>query len=330
MRFEQYDDAVYAHTDYLNWLHRDGDAVADAWLRDRRQRYGDNAFVPSAVAWHHAILDAQNTDILWMTTEMMDLVQVAMEDFDPSEPLTPDDIFLPSGFLVLPHAFYSRDVNDLKLAWRILYWRTVDHMITWEADPGDSRYSYNTSLEGTPEGGIRFMQVSHVDDEDDFSERMPHIMEAMKVRGFHWGVAHATAIPFRYVSDKREIVGEGDRNASWLVFWRVMQKLMAERIVLKEQRQPGRPARREVARFKYPPPVLRVIELRRPTSRRPREEDGRDAPEWSHRWIVRGHWRNQACGPGHSQRRQKWIAMYEKGPEDLDLIVKQRVWNWDR
>ncbi|MBI4918178.1 MAG: hypothetical protein HY825_20240 [Acidobacteria bacterium] len=33
------------------------------------------------------------------------------------------------------------------------------------------------------------------------------------------------------------------------------------------------------------------------------------------RWIVRGHWRNQPCGPGRMQRELIWICPYWKGPE---------------
>jgi hypothetical protein len=33
------------------------------------------------------------------------------------------------------------------------------------------------------------------------------------------------------------------------------------------------------------------------------------------RWLVRGHWRNQACGPGLGLRERIWIAPHWKGPE---------------
>ena len=38
------------------------------------------------------------------------------------------------------------------------------------------------------------------------------------------------------------------------------------------------------------------------------------------RKIVRGHWRNQPCGKGFSERRRKWIEPYFKGPETGDVI----------
>ena len=48
--------------------------------------------------------------------------------------------------------------------------------------------------------------------------------------------------------------------------------------------------------------------------------------KWSHRWKVRGHWRNQAHGPGRKQRRWTWIDAYTKGPEDAPFIHKNSVY----
>jgi hypothetical protein len=44
------------------------------------------------------------------------------------------------------------------------------------------------------------------------------------------------------------------------------------------------------------------------------------APLWKlqHRHVVRGHWRNQACGPRLSERRKTWIEPYWKGPEGAE------------
>lgn len=54
-----------------------------------------------------------------------------------------------------------------------------------------------------------------------------------------------------------------------------------------------------------------------------------EAREYSHRWIVRGHMRNQPIGPRNSKGGQNhmriWIAPYVKGPEDKPLVLKDRV-----
>lgn len=77
------------------------------------------------------------------------------------------------------------------------------------------------------------------------------------------------------------------------------------------------------------PNRVSIIELRRPMSP-PREHDGSSSDRrYRHRWWVGGHWRQQACGPNHADRRPKWIAPYVKGPEDAPLKT-DRVHVWRR
>lgn len=40
------------------------------------------------------------------------------------------------------------------------------------------------------------------------------------------------------------------------------------------------------------------------------------------RFMVRGHWRNQACGKNMQDRERKWIQPYLKGPEDGEAFSK--------
>lgn len=67
--------------------------------------------------------------------------------------------------------------------------------------------------------------------------------------------------------------------------------------------------------------VVRVVRLRRRSGPSP-EGEGR---EWHHRWIVRGHWRQQPCGPGRTQTRPVWIAAYVKGPENAPLLSSDKI-----
>lgn len=43
------------------------------------------------------------------------------------------------------------------------------------------------------------------------------------------------------------------------------------------------------------------------------------------RFIVRGHWRNQACGEGMKQHKRMWIFPYWKGPEMSEIVSKPYV-----
>ena len=43
------------------------------------------------------------------------------------------------------------------------------------------------------------------------------------------------------------------------------------------------------------------------------------------RWVVRGHWRNQAHGQAFSERKLKWIQPYIKGEDLSEIIDKQYI-----
>jgi len=47
--------------------------------------------------------------------------------------------------------------------------------------------------------------------------------------------------------------------------------------------------------------------------------------EYASRFIVRGHWRNQPCGPGLSERKLLWIKPYYKGPEISEIVNRPYV-----
>lgn len=40
-------------------------------------------------------------------------------------------------------------------------------------------------------------------------------------------------------------------------------------------------------------------------------------------FIVRGHWRQQACGPEHSLRKPIWIQAFWKGPEESRILLRR-------
>jgi hypothetical protein len=75
--------------------------------------------------------------------------------------------------------------------------------------------------------------------------------------------------------------------------------------------------RRGIARTQAP---FRMLDLR--THDRPTTTNEHQSVNWSHRWIVRGHWRNQPYGPGSELRKLIWVDAHIKGPEDRPLDVR--------
>jgi hypothetical protein len=60
-----------------------------------------------------------------------------------------------------------------------------------------------------------------------------------------------------------------------------------------------------------------------------RHDTGNKLVDWSHRWIVQGHWRNQWYARA-GEHRPKWIDPYPKGPEDKPLVLKDKIYRWIR
>lgn len=68
---------------------------------------------------------------------------------------------------------------------------------------------------------------------------------------------------------------------------------------------------------------VKVVCLRRV---HPESGDGKDRTiEWTRRWLVDGHWRNQRVGPGRQEMRLTYVHPYIKGPEDKPFVEPKRT-----
>lgn len=96
-----------------------------------------------------------------------------------------------------------------------------------------------------------------------------------------------------------------------------------ERVVPQLTIAPCRAVARRVKAEGLPPEAgsVRTLDVRRANGDSVRGEGHRD---YTHRWIVNGHWRNQWL-PSRKTHRAQWIAPYVKGPEDKPLVVRSDV-----
>lgn len=109
-------------------------------------------------------------------------------------------------------------------------------------------------------------------------------------------------------------------GAAWLLMG---QPKVAETAVLHTVTRGGGTA------APVPVPDVSIIDLRRIKSQPRESESEHPGREYHRRWWVEGHWRQQACGPGRSQRKPVWISPYVKGPEEAPL-TEERVHVWRR
>jgi hypothetical protein len=92
-----------------------------------------------------------------------------------------------------------------------------------------------------------------------------------------------------------------------------------QRIFVTKREAPDRAARRRIAKERpdLGQPVVRVVRLRTAERQQEHRQDG-EPVEWSCRWIVRGHWREQWF-PKLRKNQPIWITPHVKGPDDKPL-----------
>jgi hypothetical protein len=115
-------------------------------------------------------------------------------------------------------------------------------------------------------------------------------------------------------------------GARLLTTWLLMsQPMLSARTRLPADRDVARAYKRQ----NRPVPDVTLIDLRHVKT--PTDPDAEHATRtYSHRWVVRGHWRNQAYGPGRSLRRPLFIPSYVKGPDEAPLKLSEHVNVWRR
>jgi hypothetical protein len=77
------------------------------------------------------------------------------------------------------------------------------------------------------------------------------------------------------------------------------------------------------------PTDLVTVRLRRLSTTTDDDEGEHTGPDYSHQWLVGGHWRNQWL-PSQNAHRLQWISPYVKGPAGKPLVVKERITVWSR
>src|SRR6185295_4605725 len=94
-----------------------------------------------------------------------------------------------------------------------------------------------------------------------------------------------------------------DRRGVMLAFF----VFIAQRILAASSKPAERGVRRRLERQGWVhEPTIRVVQLRR-AEHHHRDSDGGTPVAWSCQWVVRGHWRQQACGPNFSERRPVFV-----------------------
>lgn len=102
--------------------------------------------------------------------------------------------------------------------------------------------------------------------------------------------------------------------------------LLAQGVTETEEWQPTRQIRRHATRHGHVLNPVTIVRL--PRRHYEHAQNGESHVDWSHRWVVSGHWRKQWYAK-QEVHRPKWIAPYVKGPDDKPLLVKEKRYVFD-
>lgn len=266
-------------------------------------------------------------DPVFVSGEMCDVIDAAHRGFQP-EPLIPSDLLTPVGFVYLERPVEIPDRFDEPCLLRAFSWSPVVAL----------RDAENAILPDETRQQIRALQDAPINIARDDDEGLWHWADdvgLMTARGVGFTIyaddervgvfpIHLTPWWFGMTFDGNEVDENGQpTGAGW--WWRVAQttlRLMAQRISVRHPTRPARPQRREAARHGWGDRDVLVVRLRRERGE-PEHDEGTGDAAYSHRFIVRGHWRDHWY-PSAQTHRQIWISPFVKGPQDKPLIVRPR------
>jgi hypothetical protein len=290
-------------------------AIVDMGAKGGTQRLGES--IASGV-----LAQVQAAYAYRVTAEMSMLVQHAADSLSSEDRVDVGLAPTGCGFVRFERPLPVHDVRGevLKANW-----------MTW----GPATYRATSAFGQEVEKAAVMMTLwNDLDDPDEAAEQLFRDLGERKVRGAvgRWGMigyvmmvdgmsmGPPTADPD--AETQARIIAEGDTPTSFTngrryahALWLLLQQTVT---VSTQEHVAARSLRA----------AQRMIELRRHVGME--RGHGESVVEWSHRWLVRGHWRWQAYGPGRTERRRIWIAPFVKGPEDKPFAVTDRVYDLRR
>lgn len=254
-------------------------------------------------------------ETFWVDGDMVGLVNGACDTM-PLQHLKQTDAPVQHGFCLLESPIYltKRDGTDeIKLCVNALRWRqssvTINgrpaggYEITWYSD----KYDLNDTVLG--------------DRDNRAAVSTPSLPKLMPLMHSFWRYDQEYA---ETMSGDPPVEGGMLNLQQWTAaFWTLVQQPLACRT---EHAPPGQ-LRKRMERLQMMDKHVTVITLRH-QKKAPGDEPARTI-DYSHRFLVRGHWRNQYL-PSTGGHRQQWINGYIKGPEDAPFIMREKVYSWTR
>jgi len=262
---------------------------------------------------HASTNSLSDCDPMYVSADLTELVDYAADHstFKP-EPLIVTDLITPSGFAFFSKPLYVTDTRGLQMPFRAIQWNpTVDRTA-----PGPG---IDIAKDGQIYSGVIVTLYAHYLDGDPMDDQNGTDYSSRKIGGSALTMEYVTTMRF---AQESEVYEKDASIRDMLAHIKVFFRLCQQTIAMPRRERVARPTwKRARATWKDIKEVV-VFTLRR--AKNPQYEGEEREVEWSHRWMVQGHWRNQWY-PSEKVHRQIWIAPHIKGPEDKPIIWKRRA-----
>lgn len=300
-------DVIYQRDNLLAWWSIPGDIQRQTALNGRTALPGWENFDTSgeiARRWmEHAIKDAQ---LYWVSPEMTEVIETLAPSIPDCYPQPPVE----NGFVMFGRSVAGTDAQNGTTIFTTAF--------LWDKTLMGNGVGECLALETY---AWRDLVSDYSGLTEDLKEKFRAVVPTrlFPTGGSEWPVDSMTSdfsrLPF---DDSLKHASMLEDRKLMAAFW----ALCSQKIVVETVQPPSRAQVRDSKRRgRGEPPSVRVIRLREAT--RTGHGAGRDV-EWSHRWIVGSHWRNQWY-PSTGQHRPKLIEAYQKGPSDKPLKVRETV-----
>lgn len=291
----------------LGWAPRPADVpdvragLLDLWRPGgtfaRMAGYFQDVGATGPLQWERATLE--DAALWYVGADMCELLVGAAPGL-PAVHLTPELAPDLCGLVVYEHALLGLDADggDTPVTVGAMLWGTC----TWAGYQDQGNYPALGITCYRPMGGL----------------------ELVPVGSLVWPLGMRTDAPLAGVAAKDASMAEDRRRlaALWLLSAQPGLATSSEpplpRHVLRREARAGRSAAR-----------VRVVQLRQAPATGHHDSPAGER-EYTHRWAVSGHWRQQPYGPAHGLRRPQYINPYLKGPEGAPLVTRPKVKAWVR
>lgn len=234
----------------------------------------------------------------YVSPSVCDLVSMSAESV-PDITLRPEMLLAPSCFLLLGQPMTIESVS-------------VERGIEQEVVRAISWYTYGPVDDVTHQDQAGVFLIFWI----DFRAAEPALamldLFPMCVASWVFGETRTQSMRVATALEDRWSLEIGTR---WLA---AFTSFCDQHLIQAEPLPAERAIRRRLEREGQPLSDILVIELRRTRHQNDKPSQRR---EWSCSWVVRGHWRQQACGVGWKDRRAIWIAPYPKGDESKEFRI---------